>query len=266
VPTVEVDGVPLAYDDVGHGAVVVVLLHAGIADRRMWRHQVAALHERYRVLNVDLPGYGESGLPPEGYANHDAMVGLLTELGVGQAAVVGCSFGGAVAIDTALAYPGRVGALVLFGTAVSEHRWSAEFRQLQQSVFGDVGEDDLDAVSRAEVNLWVVGSERAPDDLDRDFLAFALELDRSALAAEAALDRVSVRTLAPTAVGRLGEIAVPTLVAVGAADVAEIRRLADRIAAEAPRARRLPDVPGAAHLLSLERPDVVNPSLLAFLP
>jgi pimeloyl-ACP methyl ester carboxylesterase len=128
VPTVEVDGVPLAYDDVGHGAVVVLLLHAGIADRRMWRHQVAVLHERYRVLNVDLPGYGESGLPPEGYANHDAIVGLLTELGVGQAAVMGCSFGGAVAIDTTLAYPDRVGALALFGTAVSGHRWSEEFR------------------------------------------------------------------------------------------------------------------------------------------
>ena len=40
----------------------------------------------------------------------------------------------------------------------------------------------------------------------------------------------------------------------------------DRVAAEVPRARRLPDVPGAAHLLPLERPDVVNPSLLAFLP
>jgi 3-oxoadipate enol-lactonase len=73
---VEVDGVPLAYDDVGHGAVVVLLPHAGIADRRTWRHQVAALHERYRVLNVDLPGYGESGLPPQGYANHDAIAGL----------------------------------------------------------------------------------------------------------------------------------------------------------------------------------------------
>jgi pimeloyl-ACP methyl ester carboxylesterase len=171
-----------------------------------------------------------------------------------------------VAIDTALAYPDRVGALLLFGTGVSGHRWSAAFRQLRQAVFGDVDEGDLDAVARAEVNLWVVGPERAPDDLDQDFLAFAFELDRGALAAEAALDGVSVRALAPAAAGRLGEIAVPTLVAAGAADVFEIRRLADRIAAEVPRARRLPDVPGAAHLLPLERPDVVNPGLLTFLP
>jgi 3-oxoadipate enol-lactonase len=265
MPTVEMGGIRLAYDDVGDGAVVV-LLHAGIADRRMWRHQVPALRDRYRVLNVDLPGYGESGLPPDGYANHDAVEGLLNQLGVGQAAVVGCSFGGAVAIDTALAYPDRIGALVLFGPAVSAHPWSNEFRQLQQSVFGDVDEDDLDAVARAEVKLWVVGPDREPDGLDPEFLAFALELARGAVAAEVALDGVTVRALAPAAVSRLGEIRVPTLVAAGAADVAEIRRLADRIAVEVPRARRLPDVPGAGHLLPLERPNVVNSDLLAFLP
>ena len=171
-----------------------------------------------------------------------------------------------MAIDTALVYPDRVGALVLFGSAVSGHPWSDEFRQVQQSVFGDIDEGDVDAIVRAEVDLWVVGPGREPDDLDPDFLAFAVELDRRAVAAELALEVVSVRALAPAAIGRLGEIRVPTLVAAGAADVAEIRRLADRIAAEVPQARQLPDVPGAAHLLPLERPDVVNPILLGFLP
>nr|AHE14706.1 putative alpha/beta hydrolase [uncultured bacterium] len=259
------DGLRLAYDDIGDG-VVVVLLHAGIADRRMWRHQAIALRGRYRVLNLDLPGYGESGLPPGGYANHDAVAGLLDELDIAQAALVGCSFGGAVAIDTALAHPGRVSALALFGSAVSGHSWSEEFRKLQQSLFDGVEEDDLDAVAQAEVHLWVVGPGREPDDLDPELLAFATEMDRGALAAESALDVVQTRELAPAAIGRLGEIRVPTLVAVGAADVPEIRQLADLIAAEVPQATRLPDVPGAAHLLPLERPDVVNPVLREFLP
>lgn len=265
MPTVEVEQTTLAYDDVGVGPPVV-LLHAGIADRRMWLHQVAALRDRRRVLAVDLPGYGESTLPTGPYANHDAVAGLLDELDIEQAALVGCSLGGAVAIDTALAYSDRVSALALFGAAVSGHPWSEEFKELHQSLFGDIEEDDLDAIAEAEVDLWVVGPEREPEDLDPDFVAFATEMDRRALAAEAALDGVPIRQLTPPAIGRLGEIWVPTLVAVGAADVPEIRNLADRIATEVAQARRLPDVPDAAHLLPLERPDSVNPALLAFLP
>jgi 3-oxoadipate enol-lactonase len=265
VPTVELEQTTLAYDDAGDGAAVV-LLHAGIADRRMWRHQVAALRERRRVLTVDLPGYGESTLPAGPYANHDAVAGLLDELDIAQAALVGCSLGGAVAIDTALAHPERVSALALFGAAVSGHPWSEEFKELHQSLFGDIAEDDLDAITQAEVDLWVVGPEREPEDLDPEFLAFATQMDRRALAAEAALDTVPIRELTPAAIGRLGEISVPTLIAVGAADVPEIRHMADRIATDVPHARRLPEVPDAAHLLPLERPDVVNSALLAFLP
>jgi 3-oxoadipate enol-lactonase len=261
---IDVDGVPLAYDDVGEGPVAV-LLHAGIADRRMWRHQVTALSERYRVVNVDLPGYGDSGLPRDRYANHDAVSGLLDALDVRQATLVGCSFGGAVALDTALAYPDRVGALALFAPAVSGHPWSQEFRQRAQSLFAGIDEDDLDAVARAEVELWVVGPDRTPDDLDPAFLRFAVELTRGAVRAEAALDAVPRVAVEPAAIGRLGEIQVPTSVTVGAADVAEMHRIADQITAAIPQARRFPDVPGAAHLLPLERPDLVTPILHAFL-
>lgn len=264
MPTIDVDGIPLAYDDVGEGPVVV-LLHAGVADRRMWQHQVTALRERYRILNVDLPGYGDSGLPPDGYAKHEAVAGLLTALDVGQAALVGCSLGGAVALDVALAYPDRVRALALFAPAVSGHRWSEDFHELAESRFDGIDEEDLEAVARAEVDMWAVGPDREPDDLDPAFLRFAFEMNLRAVRGEATLDAVSSVALTPPAVGRLGEIEVPTLVMVGAADVAEMHRLADQITATVPRAQRVPDVPDAAHLLPLERPDLVNPILHDFL-
>ncbi|WP_254910143.1 alpha/beta fold hydrolase [Micromonospora sp. NBS 11-29] len=56
------------------------------------------------------------------------------------------------------------------------------------------------------------------------------------------------------------------LTTAGAHDLADIRRLADRIAAEAPQGVRLPDVPDAAHLLPLEHPTPVTTALLTFLP
>ncbi|MGW4297002.1 alpha/beta fold hydrolase, partial [Micromonospora chersina] len=117
---IEVNGTQLAYDEAGSGTPVV-LLHAGIADRRMWRHQVPALAARHRVIAVDLRGYGDSELPPTPFAHHDDVIGLLDALGLAQAALVGCSFGGKVAVDTALAYPDRVAALALFGAPVLQH-------------------------------------------------------------------------------------------------------------------------------------------------
>ena len=263
---IEVAGAVLSYDDTGGDGSVVVLLHAGIADRRMWHHQVTALAARHRVISLDLRGYGESELPDTPFAHYDDVAGLLDALNVERAALIGCSFGGAVAIDAALAHPGRVSALALLGTAVSGHRWSAEANDLWDTLAGDVADDDLDATADAEVRFWVVGPSRQPTDVNPELLAFAREMDRQALAGEAALAKVSVRDLDPPAIGRLAEIGVPVLVTAGAADVPDISRLADRIAAEVPGAIRLPDVPDAGHLLPLERPGPVNDALLTFLP
>lgn len=261
---IEVNGALLSYDDNGTGTPVV-LLHAGIADRRMWRGQIPALATRHRVIALDLRGYGDSELPPAPFAHHDDIVGLLDALDIGQAALVGCSLGGSVAIDTALAHPSRVGALALFDTAVSGNEWSEEANDLWESLIGEVDPEDFTASAAAEVRFWVVGPGRRPEDVDAGLLDLAREMDQRALAAELALSAVDGIDLDPPAIGRLGELRVPVLVAAGAADVPDIGRLADRIASEVPGAVRLPDVPDAAHLLPLERPGPVNDALLSFL-
>ncbi|MFI7021357.1 alpha/beta fold hydrolase [Micromonospora sp. NPDC049900] len=262
---IEVNGARLAYDETGSGSPVV-LLHAGIADRRMWHAQLDALAVRHRVIAVDLRGYGESELPDTAFAHHDDVAGLLDALNLPRAALVGCSFGGAVAIDTALAYPTRVSALGLLGTAVSGHEWSEQTNDLWESLVGEVDPEDFAATAAGEVRFWVVGPERDPADVDPHLVAFATAMDERALAAELALSAVDIAELDPPATGRLDELTMPVLVMAGAADVPDIRHLADRIAAEAPQAVRLPDVPYAAHLLPLERPAPVNAALLDFLP
>ncbi|OKI71094.1 alpha/beta fold hydrolase [Micromonospora sp. CB01531] len=265
MPKIDVNGAVLAYDEAGSGSPVV-LLHAGIADRRMWRGQVPALAAQHRVLVPDLRGYGDSELPPSPFAHHDDVIGLLDALGVARAALVGCSFGGKVAVDTALAYPDRVSALALFGAPVSGNEWSEETEQLWDELVGEVDPEDFAATAAGEVRFWVVGPTRRPEDVDPELIRFADEMDRRALAAELALSAVEVCELDPPAIDRLGELAMPVLVGTGADDLADLRRLADRIAAEAPHGVRLPDVPDAAHLLPLERPEPVNAALLDFLP
>lgn len=260
-----IDSALLAHDDSGTGPAVV-LLHAGIADRRMWRGQVPALQAAgYRTITPDLAGYGESTVPDAPFAHHDRVVDLLDHLGVARATVVGCSFGGRVALDLTLAHPHRVDGLALFGAAVGGHTWSPELAEIWERVTGDPDSDDVAVVADAEVRFWVVGPDRQPGDIDAELLRFATEMDLAALAGEALLDGADVRDLEPPALGRLREITVPTVVAVGADDVVDIRTLADRLADEMPRAIRLPDIPNAAHLLPLERPEPVNEALLTFL-
>ncbi|GGM13103.1 alpha/beta fold hydrolase [Micromonospora yangpuensis] len=264
MPKIDVNGARLGYDDTGTGTPLV-LLHAGIADRRMWREQLLALADRHRVIVPDLRGYGESELPQTEFAHHDDVAALLAALDIPRAVLVGCSFGGAVAIDTALAHPERVAGLALFGTAVSGHEWSEETNDLWEELVGEVDPADLAANAAAEVRFWVVGPGRRPEQVDPGLLALAEEMDRRALAAELALSAVDLAELDPPAIGRLADLRVPVLVTAGAADVPEISRLADRIAAEAPYALRHPDVPDAGHLLPLERPEAVNRILLDFL-
>ncbi|SCL40383.1 Pimeloyl-ACP methyl ester carboxylesterase [Micromonospora pallida] len=262
---IEVNGTRLGYEDTGNGSPVL-LLHAGIADRRMWREQVPALATRHRVITLDLRGYGDSELPPAPFAHHTDVVGLLDALGIERAALVGCSFGGAVAIDTALTHPERVTALALLGTAVTGYEWSDDTNDLWDALVGEVDPDDYAASAAAEVRFWVVGPKRQPADVDAALLRFAEEMDERALATEHVLSALDVTVPEPPAVERLAELRMPVLVTAGAADLPDISRLADLIAANAPDAVRLPDVPDAAHLLPLERPGPINAALLDFLP
>lgn len=265
VPKIDVNGTKLGYDDTGGNGPAVMLLHAGITDRRMWQHQLSALADHYRLIAPDLRGYGDSELPDAAFAHHHDVVGMLDALGLERAALVGCSSGGAVAVDTALAHPDRVNALALFGTAISGHEWSEETNDLWETLVGDVDLDDLDVLTEAETRFWVVGPERRPEQLDPALLDLVRQMDRRALAGEQALSAVPVIELNPPAITRLDELRMPVLVTAGACDIPDIRQLADLIAATVPTAVRLPDLPNAAHLLPLERPAECNAALRRFL-
>ena len=103
----------LPYDDVGEGPPVM-LLHAGIADRTMWREHLEPLAAAgHRVVAPDLPG-----LRPRAGAER-ARTGSTwrrrsTRLGRRPAALVGNSFGAAVALRVAVVTPEKVSALALF--------------------------------------------------------------------------------------------------------------------------------------------------------
>ncbi|MCA1629374.1 MAG: alpha/beta hydrolase, partial [Acidobacteria bacterium] len=122
----EVAGVRVHYLEAGDaGAPAVLLLHGFAASNFVWHDSLVPLAEAgLRVVAPDLVGFGFSDKPRDGEytveAQARAVVRLMDALGIGSAALVGSSYGGAVAAVCALDHPERVGRLVLVG-AVSNN-------------------------------------------------------------------------------------------------------------------------------------------------
>jgi 3-oxoadipate enol-lactonase len=113
----------LAHEVAGSGPTLL-LVHAGIADRRMWDDQVGPFAAAgWRVVAADLPGFGETPRPDGPVALWATLRDLLARLGVDRAVVVGCSLGGRAAVDLAVAAPERVRALVLVGSSLAGRRF-----------------------------------------------------------------------------------------------------------------------------------------------
>ena len=110
----------LAYQSTGvlDGADVL-LIHAGVNDRRSWQHVVERLSSRHRCVAFDARGFGETVYEREdGWSPVSDAVAVLDAAGLQRPVVVACSIGGQTAIDLTLAHPDRVAGLVLIGTAI----------------------------------------------------------------------------------------------------------------------------------------------------
>jgi 3-oxoadipate enol-lactonase len=243
----------ISHDVQGSGSAVL-LLHAGVADRRMWEPQLEDLAQRHRVVRVDLRGFGDTPLPSEPYDHVTDLVAVLDEVGVDRASVVGASFGGLVAQELALRRPERVEQLLLACPASAllepddelQAFWSREKELLDQG--------DLDAATALNVDTWC-GPEASPAARDLVSVmqrrAFELQTDRDDLEVE----------------GQLGDpsmIQAPVLVVSGHHDLAAFRRSADALAGVLPRGD-LRTLSWAGHLPTLERPDEAGRLVIDFL-
>jgi 3-oxoadipate enol-lactonase len=253
----------LAYDRVGAGPAVV-LIHAGIANRRMWDDQLTALSQHYSVIAYDVRGYGESSPVAGSFQPYEDLRGLLDALGIDKAALVGCSMGGGYAIDFALAYPERVTALVPVCAALGGFQGPDEdTRALREELVAVYEAGDKAAASEYGARIWFDGPTRSPEQSNQAVRATVKAMMLEVL--EMPDDEEEGETwLEPPAVDRLGEIAIPTLVMVGAHDVLAIRTAADRMVAGIPGARKVV-IPDAAHVPNMEHPDLFNRHVLDFL-
>jgi 3-oxoadipate enol-lactonase len=228
-----------------------VLLHAGIADSRMYRQQLETLAP---ARAFDLPGFGDG--PPE-RDRLDYRAYVRDRLPEEPATLIGTSLGGRIALELALESPERVAALVLVGSGLDGHEWSEEVRAFGAEEDAALERGDLDAAVEANLGLWLA------DDVDPDVRALVADMQRTAFERQVGHDIETV-PLDPPASTRLGEIGVPTLVVTGDEDVRDIHDIADNLAAGIPNAERA-TIPGSGHLPTMERPDDFDRVVLGFL-
>jgi pimeloyl-ACP methyl ester carboxylesterase len=269
---VTVDGQPLNTVELGSGPPLV-FVHGLAGSWRNWLEQLPPFAESRRVITLDLPGFGDSPMPAEpisisGYAR--LLDGLLGQLDVDAAAVVGNSMGGFIATELTIAFPQRVERLALVSAAgISSFDYKPGLRALplmrraERVLAGSSAwvAAKADVVARrprlrnATLGLVARHPERLPAALAAEQLRGSGKPGfLPALAANFAYDYRK----------RLPEIACPTLIVWGAQDRVVPVRDADVYAELIPRSRKV-IFADTGHVAMLERPGAFNALLAEFL-
>jgi pimeloyl-ACP methyl ester carboxylesterase len=249
----------LPHDDLGSGDVVL-LLHAGVVDRGMWEEHLGWLQDAgYRVVAVDLPGFGEAPVQPGPQAPWEAVLQTLRELGIDRAAVVGNSFGGAVALRVAALAPAAVSKLMLVSTPPVILDPSPELSAAWEAEESALERGDIDGAVSAVIEAWL--QPGAPAELRERVAAMqrrAIELQGAAADVSEAPDPLEQH---PEMLERLS---MPVLAVAGETDMTDFKQAAEQIAEAVPRGEQK-TLAGAGHLAPLEAPDSFRELLLAFL-
>ncbi len=272
--TARIGDVDLYYEEHGHGDPLLLIMGLA-ADSTAWLFQVPAFAEHYRTITFDNRGVGRSAKPAGPYAitgmAKDA-VGLLDMLGIARAHVVGVSMGGMIAQELALHHPERVRGLVLACTFPEPDEDVAQQREAMiAQLAGTVDAAGAPQIDPSRLDPMMLFQTLLPRVFTPTFMQEEMpklmQLFGGALQWGFSMDAILAQVAAVmghSTTDRLHQIAAPTLVITGDADLLISPANSDILAREIPNAR-LVKVPGGSHGFNFETPDVFNREVLAFL-
>jgi 3-oxoadipate enol-lactonase len=222
---------------------VIVLVHAGVCDARMWDG-----FDLPGAVRHELAGFGQTPLPAMGEFSHaDDLAASLS----GPAALVGASFGGNVCLEVASRRPDLVTDLVLLDAPLFDHDWSEEIREFDRREQDLLEEGELHAAAILTADFWL-------EDMSHRDRVIEMQEDAFKLQSESEAEEIQTDSI------DLGAVQARTLVAVGELDKADFHQISERLAREIPDARRVV-VERAGHLPALERPGEASRIIREFL-
>lgn len=254
----------LYYELAGEGQPIV-LIHAGVADHRQWDREFDHFAADFRALRYDMRGFGKSA-PVEGEFSHmDDLRVLLDRLGFDQPLVLmGCSMGGTLAMDFALAHPSRMKALVMVGSGPSGLSLDVPGHAKQAEAEAAYEAGDLDRLAELEAQIWFDGTGRTADQVNQEMRALAVEMNRLALSHETKQLGERLPESEKPAAERLDRLQIPVLIVVGEHDLPYIHGAAEYMLERIPSARKV-DIPDAAHLSNMDQPEAFQQAVGSFL-
>jgi 3-oxoadipate enol-lactonase len=226
-------------------------------DLTMWEPQAERLKPRFCTLRYDLRGHGRSPVPPGPYSIDDLgsdLLALLDRLGIERASLCGLSIGGMISMWVAAHAPERVERLVLCCTSAQLGPPSAWVERA-----ATVRAEGVGAIADAVLGRWFTPTfaEAHPDVIER-MRGILAATSREGYAS--CCEAIAEMDLTPD----LPAITAPTLVLAGEQDPATPPEHGRRIADLIPGAR-FEVISPAAHLATIERPDLTTAMILRFL-
>lgn len=253
----------LYYRETGSGDLVL-FIHAGVADSRMWIPQLEAVPDGFKFVAFDQRGFGNSEVGDEEYATHADAIAVLDYFGAETAVIIGCSIGAGTALQVAIDAPDRVTGLVLVGgnsPGVEPPNGYYEPPQWSEAVSAfEAG--DFEKAARLDAEMWVIGHGRDMSDVDGEITDLVIEMDLQAMQSEARVNEL--RHPGPDKASGIASVDVPTLVMVGAFDLPDEVMWAHDLAAKLSDSEAVV-IENAAHLAGLEQPEAFNRALFEFL-
>lgn len=249
----------------------LVLIHAGIADSRMWDDQFHTFAQHYRVIRYDLRSYGKTESEATAFSFRQDLYDLLQHLGVEKAHLLGISMGGQIAIGFTLEHPELVTALVAVAPGLSGFQYepgSDAKSQFEAKRFAELDElwekKDYARMQEIELEMWVDGPLQPRGRAPASVRARVQEMNAQSYTPDYVSLEFKPQRLDPPAAGRLNEIRVPTLVIVGDLDATSVMASCDLLAQGIAGAQKVV-VPGVAHMVNMEKPAEFNRLVLDFL-
>ena len=264
MPTTQVGSHTVYYDEQGVGHPLLLL--SGLGGTRLgWWKQVEPLSARYRVINMDNRDAGDSALGTGPYTIGDLaedVAGVILNLDLGPAYVVGISMGGMIAQELAIRHPHLVDKLVLVSTTAGGPAAVQARPEIAALLMRP--EEDIEARVRHTFTLICGEGYMAahPQDLDQivaHSIAKPMSPDSYMRQLGACFQHITTGCA-----DRLGQVAAPTLVIHGDCDPLIPYENGQYLAAHIPGAR-LSSYPGVGHLSTVEAAERFNRDVIEFL-
>ena len=259
----------LLYEVAGEGPGLV-FVHAGVAHLGMWDEQWPAFTSRFRCLRYDTRGFGGSRPQAVAFSNRQDLLDVMDFAGIERAAVIGCSRGAQIALDTVIDYPDRFTALVAVcgGGSGFDAYTGADVPEAEMALFDAIekvdGLKEPAAVRRLwelETQLWCDGPGQPETRLPAAMRARMMALNWVNLTRQD--NQARGLPMSPEAALRLWDVRVPVLAISGRYDTIGSQRSMAYLAQQAPEGRL--EEMDTAHLPSIEQPDQFNALVLRFL-